>query len=210
MRRLINICIWTIGVAIIAIIVMLLVCDRIVVRNAQGKTFSNIDSIKYNKVGLLLGTIPRTRIGNHPNSLFTNRIQAAVELYKAKKIDVILVSGAENGPNGFNEPECMKDSLMACGIPEGVIILDGKGYRTILSVINANRVFGLDSFTIISQQFHNERALYQAEHLGLNINGVQAYNAQKPVSRNTWVDVREYLARGRMFLDLLLYKEIGS
>ena len=206
MRRLINICIWTIGVAIMAIIVMLLVCDRIVVRNAQGKTFSNIDSIKYNKVGLLLGTIPRTRIGNHPNSFFKYRIQAAVELYKAKKIDVILVSGAENGPNGFNEPECMKDSLMACGIPEGVIILDGKGYRTILSVINANRVFGLDSFTIISQQFHNERALYQAEHLGLNINGVQAYNAQKPISRNIWIDVREYLARGRMFLDLLLYE----
>lgn len=209
MRRLINICIWTIGVAIMAIIVMLLVCDRIVVRNAQGKTFSDIDSIKYNKVGLLLGTIPRTRIGNCPNSFFTYRIQAAVELYKAKKIDVILVSGAENGPNGFNEPECMKDSLIACGVPEEVIILDGKGYRTILSVINANRVFGLGSFTIISQQFHNERALYQAEHLGLNINGVQAYNAQKPISRNIWIDVREYLARGRMFLDLLLY-EVNS
>lgn len=209
MKKVLKTCIKVIGFALMASLIMLFVCDRIVIRNAQGKTFSGIDSIKYNKVGLLLGTIPRTRIGNRPNSFFTYRIQAAVELYKAKKIDVILVSGAENGPNGFNEPECMKDSLIACGVPEEVIILDGKGYRTILSVINANRVFGLGSFTIISQQFHNERALYQAEHLGLNLNGVQAYNAQKPISRNIWIDVREYLARGRMFLDLLLY-EVNS
>ena len=210
MKKVLKTCIKVIGFALMASLIMLFVCDRIVVRNAQGKTFSDIDSIKYNKVGLLLGTIPRTRIGNCPNSFFTYRIQAAVELYKAKKIDVILVSGAENGPNGFNEPECMKDSLMACGVPEEVIILDGKGYRTILSIINANKVFGLESFTIISQQFHNERALYQAEHLGLNFNGVQAYNAHMSISGNTWIDVHEYLARSRMFFDLLLYKVIGS
>ena len=206
-RKGLRICLWTMGFALLASLVMLYVCKKIVTKNAQGKTFSDIDSIKYNKVGLLLGTIPRTRIGNRPNPFFAYRIQATVELYKAKKIDLILVSGAEHGPNGFNEPECMKDSLKACGVLEEDIILDGKGYRTILSVINANRVFGLESFTIISQQFHNERALYQAEHLGLNLNGVQAYNAQKPILRNTWIDVREYLARVRMFYDLLLYDE---
>ena len=88
-RKGLRICLWTMGFALLASLVMLYVCNKIVTKNAQGKTFSDIDSIKYNKVGLLLGTIPRTRIGNRPNPFFAYRIQATVELYKAKKIDLV-------------------------------------------------------------------------------------------------------------------------
>jgi SanA protein len=81
--------------------------------------------------------------------------------------------------------------------------LDGKGYRTINSVINANKVFGLKSFTIISQKFHNERAIYQAEHLGLELENIQAFNAEMPRTRRAYLTtVREYFARVKMFIDL--------
>lgn len=119
-----------------------------------------------------------------------------------------MISGDENSLDGINEPECMKDSLVARGIPVSAIILDGKGYRTICSIVNANKVFGLKSFTVISQKFHNERAIYQAEHLGLNVENIQAYNAKTPRSRRAYLTaIREYFARVKMFIDIMTFEE---
>ena len=196
---------WTTCIMSFVCIVLMLICNQIVVNNAQGKAFSDFDSIKYNKVGLLLGTTPQARFDRITNYFFIYRIDAAEELYKAGKIKQILISGDENSLDGINEPECMRDSLVARGVPANAIILDGKGYRTINSVINANKVYGLKSFTIISQEFHNERALYQAEHLGLDMENMQGYNAKMPKSRRAFLTtIREYFARVKMFIDLCM------
>ena len=160
MKRIIRIGVFTIAIVVVVCLALMLICNQIVVNNAEGKTSSEIDSIKYNKVGLLLGTPPKARITKVKNYFFIYRLDAAEELYRVGKIEKILISGDENSLDGVNEPECMKDSLVARGVPASVIILDGKGYRTINSIVNANKVFGLKSFTIISQEFHNERALY--------------------------------------------------
>ena len=179
--------------------------------NAEGKCFSDIDSIKYNKVGLLLGTTPQARITKVKNYFFIYRLDAAEQLYRAGKIKMILISGDENSLDGINEPECMRDSLVARGIPSRSIILDGQGYRTINSIINANKVFGLKSFTIISQEFHNERAIYQAEHLGLDVENIQAYNAEMPTSRRAYITtIREYFARVKMFWDLMTNSDVDT
>lgn len=193
-------------VLIMTCITLLMVCNQVVVNNAKGKAFSDIDCIKHNKVGLLLGTTPQARLTKVTNYFFIYRIEATERLYKAGKIEKILISGDENSLDGINEPECMRDSLIAHGIPGSAIILDGKGYRTIMSVINARKTFGFKSFTIISQQFHNERALYQAEYLGLDLENIQAYNAKMPTSRRAYItSIREYFARVKMFLDLWTY-----
>ena len=207
MKKRIKISCWLLTVSAIACLALMLICNQIVVNNAEGKVFSDIDSIKYNKVGLLLGTTPQARIGRITNAFFTYRIDAAEQLYKAGKIKKILISGDENSLDGINEPECMRDSLVARGVPASAIILDGKGYRTICSVVNANKVYGLKSFTIISQKFHNERAIYQAEHLGLDVENIQAYNAKMPRSRRGYItSIREFFARVKMFIDILTYK----
>ena len=191
------------GIVAVACLVIMLVSDQIVANNAKGKVFSDIDSIRYNNVGLLLGTTPKARLTRITNYFFIYRIDAADQLYKAGKIEKILISGDENSLDGVNEPECMRDSLVARGVPASAIILDGKGYRTINSIVNANKVFGLKSFTIISQKFHNERAIYQAEHLGLDVEDIQAYNAEMPKARRAFLTtIREYFARVKLFMDL--------
>ena len=196
------------GIMAVICIAIMFICNQIVVNNAKGKVFSDIDSIKYNKVGLLLGTTPQARIGRITNYFFIYRIDAAEQLYKAGKIEKILISGDENSLDGVNEPECMRDSLVARGVPASAIILDGKGYRTICSVANANNVYGLKSFIVISQKFHNERAIYQAEHLGLDVENIQAYNAKNPKSRRAYLTtIREYFARVKMFMDLITYDD---
>ena len=187
-------------------IVLMLLCDHLVSSNAEGKTFYEIDSIRHNKVGLLLGTNPKARVTKITNYFFIYRVDAAERLYKAGKIEKILISGDEDSLDGVNETECMRDSVVARGVPAGDISLDGKGYRTINSVVNANKVYGLRSFTIISQEFHNERALYLAEHLGLDVENLQAYNAEMPKTRRAFLTtIREYFARVKMFWDLLTY-----
>ena len=205
-KKITKICAWVIGGFAVVCLALMLICNQIVVNNAEGKVFSDIDSIKYNKVGLLLGTTPQARFDRITNYFFIYRIDAAEQLYKAGKIEKILISGDDHSLDDVNETECMRDSLVARGVPANAIILDGKGYRTINSVINANKVYGLKSFTVISQKFHNERAIYQAEHLGLDVENLQAYNAKMPKSRRAFLTtIREYFARVKMFIDIMTY-----
>ena len=59
MKKVIKICAWVMGIVAIMCLALMLICNQIVVNNAEGKVFSDIDSLKYNKVGLLLGTTPQ-------------------------------------------------------------------------------------------------------------------------------------------------------
>ena len=205
MNNILKIIIKLIAIAFVAVLLLVLGCYFLVDSNAKGKVYEDVESIPYREVGLLLGTTPQTRIGRLENRFFLFRIDAAEKLYKAGKVAKILISGAEDSLDGVNEVESMKEALMARGVPESAIMLDGKGFRTLASIERANRVFGLKSFTIISQQFHNERALYQAEHMGLDIEDPIAFNAESPrTAMATLIYMREFLARVKLFIDLLL------
>lgn len=199
------------SIVFVVIFIITMSFNYIVIKNSDGKIYDSLDSIKPAEVGFLLGTTPQTRIGGRKNMFFKYRIDAAKDLYNAGKIKYILISGDENSLDGVNEPECMKDSLVARGIPKNVIFLDGKGFRTLDSVVRMSKVYGVRIFTIISQRFHNERALYLAEHLGLDVEDLQAYNAKEPTSAMSMMTyVREYLARVRMFLDIWTDKQPKS
>lgn len=197
-----------VGCILLLLVGVILTCNQIVVNSTKEKVFNDINSIKPAEVGLLLGTTPQTRIGGRKNMFFKYCIDAAEDLYNAGKIKYILISGDENSLDGINEPECMKDSLVARGIPENMIFLDGKGFRTLDSVVRMSKVFGVRIFTIISQRFHNERALYLAEHLGLDVEDLQAYNAKEPTSTMSMMTyIREYFARVKMFFDIWTNKQ---
>lgn len=174
-----------------------------ITNTSKGKTFNNVNSIKKNRVGVVLGTAKYYKDGGI-NLYFKYRIDAAVELFKNDKIDFILVSG-DNSSKSYNEPKTFKKELVKRGIPENVIFLDYAGFRTLDSVIRAQAIFSQDSFTVISQQFHNERAIYLAENNGLNVIG---FNANDVGGRNGFkVKLREYFARTKAFLDIIFNVE---
>ena len=167
--------------------------------NAAGKIFVKTDRIPKNKVGLLLGT-SKLLINGRINLYYKYRVEATVKLYKAGKIDFVLVSG-DNSTVANDEPTDFKNDLIKRGIPENRIILDYAGFRTLDSVIRAKEIFGQDSITIISQEFHNERAIYLAEKNGINAVG---YNAKDVTGRYGYkVILREYLARTKVFIDII-------
>lgn len=187
-------------ILIIAPLATLLICDAIIERAAKGKTFFSIQQLPVNKVGLVLGTSSRLMQGGD-NPYYTHRINATIALFKAGKIEQVLVSG-DNATQYYNEPTTFKKDLIAGGIPEDKIILDPSGFRTLDSMVRAKEVFGLDSLTVISQKFQNERAIYLAEKKGLHAIGFNAKDIEG--SQGLKVQVREYFARVKVFIDLLL------
>ena len=194
--------------ALLVVAALLFGCNYLVCSNAEGKLYDDIASTPEAEVGLLLGTAPRTRIGRRPNLFFKYRTDAAEALYKSGKIKTILISGDENSLDGINEVTCMRDSLVARGIPASATLLDGKGVRTLDAVVRATDLYGLHRYLVISQKFHNERALYLAEHLVPGVQDPAGFNA---VDVNTdeafWTTyLREYFARVKMFLDILFGK----
>jgi SanA protein len=175
-------------------------CDSIIANATIDRTYWNLKEVPKNKVGLVLGTSNRL-VGGGPNPYYTNRIKATLELFKAGKIDYVLVSG-DNSTQYYNEPTVFKKDLVLGGIPSEKIFLDYAGFRTLDSMVRAKYIFGLDSVTIISQKFHNERAIYIAEQKGLYAIG---YNAEDfSIKYGLKVHLREYFARVKVFIDLAL------
>lgn len=161
---------------------------------------SNISEVPPLKVGLVLGTSRNLKSG-HPNLYFTYRIDAAVELYRSGKIEHLLISG-DNGQKGYDEPTDMKNALMERGIPESVITLDYAGFDTYDSMIRAKEVFGQDRFIVISQEFHNERAVYIARRFGIEAFGFNTENVKNYGGFLT--KVRESFARVKAFVEVQL------
>ena len=129
-------------------------------------------------------------------------------MYKAGKVKCILISGDENSLDGINEVECMRDSLVAIGVPESAIVLDGKGFRTLDAVVRATNVYDKHNYIVISQKFHNERALYLAEHLGLDVESLSGFNAADATSNMAIMTyIREYFARVKVFVDIVTCKK---
>ncbi len=174
-------------------------CNYKVHKNAEDRTYSSTQQIPYNRVGLLLGTCKYISDNKTINPFWLHRLNATIKLWKAHKISRILISG-DNGWFGYNEPQDFQDSLLASGIPDSVIYCDFAGFRTHDSVIRCKKVFGQSSVTIISQEFHNERALFIADRYGLKAVG---FNAKAvAVSASKYNTVREALARVKLFFDL--------
>lgn len=190
-------------IIVILCTISLIVCNRTIKKHTSAQIYSEVITIPQNNVGLLLGTSPKLKNGNN-NLYFDYRILAAIELYKAGKIKYILISG-DNRREDYNEPEEMKKALMQKGIPEKSIYLDYAGFRTLDSVVRAKEVFGQNRLTIISQRFHNERAIYLAEKNGINAIGYNAkdVNAYSGLKTN----IRELFARVKMFIDLATDKQ---
>jgi SanA protein len=96
----------------------------------------------------------------------------------------------------------MRRALLKLGVPANRVYCDYAGFRTLDSIVRAHRVFGQSSLTIVSQKFHNERAIFIALHKGIDAIG---FNARGIVASESLVtQCREQLARVRTVLDVYL------
>lgn len=187
------------SIAILAILVIIVaLCNISVDRNAEGRTFSDINDVPTMQTALLLGTNPKTRDGKRPSSFYLARINATAELYKHGKFRQLIISGDRR--EGYDEPQTMRHDLIERGVPDSIIMMDGQGYRTLLSLKNSKQHFGIHDMIIISQKWHNERSIFLADKMNIKAVGYNADDVSHP--RAIWTHIRELLARVKLFIDL--------
>jgi SanA protein len=160
--------------------------------------FDTIDSLPSCKTAIVLGTSKYMANGTR-NSFFYNRIKAAEELFKSGKIKAVIISG-DNSLTYYNEPQDMKQELMKAGVPDSVIYLDYAGFRTFDSMIRAKEIFGQSKLIVVSQKFHNERAIFIARKYGIEAYGYNAEDVNSAIGFKT--RIRELFARVKVFIDV--------
>lgn len=169
-----------------------------IISSTESQIYSDIKNTPIRKVGLVLGASKKTTRGTN-NLYFSYRMQAAYQLFKAQKVQYLLLSG-DNHIKGYDEPSDMREALIELGVPDSCIVLDYAGFRTLDSVVRCNEVFGEDSITIISQEFHNQRALFIANKNNIHAIAFNAKEVNKNYSFKT--RLREYFARVKCILDI--------
>ncbi len=185
----------------LTLLILLTISENIFKANKK-LCYDDTTKIPVNKAGLLLGTSKYYKDGKE-NLFYKYRIDAAVELYQKGKIKYIIASG-DNRRKYYNEPKKMKTDLIKRGIPADRIYTDYAGFRTFDSVIRSKEIFGQNKITVISQRFHNLRALFIAKHFGID---AVAYNAQEVRGiHGIKVRFRELFARIKALLDIYILK----
>ncbi|HVM62132.1 MAG TPA: ElyC/SanA/YdcF family protein [Verrucomicrobiae bacterium] len=178
-------------------------CNAWVISATRARVYEDPSAVPARDVALVLGARRTTPDGHWANPHFANRIEAAAELYRTGKVKHLLVSG-DNHVRGYDEPSDMRDALVAAGVPAEAVVLDYAGFRTLDSVVRAKEVFGQTRLMVVSERFHNYRALFICRHYGID---AVAYDA-RPVSLrvSTWPAFREWLARVKVVLDLYVLR----
>lgn len=110
--------------------------------------------------------------------MLKDRVDTAIQLYHAEKVDRILVSGDNRHPS-YNEPIAMQKYLITHAVAPQHVIIDYGGRSTYETCLRAREVFGLDRVVLVSQSYHLPRSLYIANELGLDAVGVAGNIGQK-------------------------------
>ena len=181
-------------------LIVVAACFTFVWASARQHTYSSIKEIPKRYVGVVLGCSKKA--GSHENPDFLERVNAAAQLYQAEKVQYIVVSG--DGVQGSTETQDLKEALIAKGVPASHIYPDYAGFHTLDSVLRARDVYGYSDFTLISQGFHNERALYIAKRNG--IEDAIAFNAPGASTTSTVkMFIREVFARIAAVVEVELF-----
>lgn len=166
--------------------------DRGVLRSLEKNTDKN-----FPEVALVLGA-GLTEEGK-VSKVLQDRLQIAKNLFDAKKIKTILLSGRKT--DNYDEPHAMKQWALENGIPENVLWIDEQGYRTINSCENAKSIHKLDQAVVITQNFHLYRALYLCDKAGVQglglVSDLGPYSLKNKIKWN----VREMFAAWRALWD---------
>lgn len=164
----------------------------------RDRVYEDMEKVPYRPYALVLGTSKYVAKGK-PNAYYDNRLTAAKALLDNEKISYLLLSG-DNRTMQYNEPRAMFRDLRKMGVSEALMFRDFAGFRTLDSVVRANKVFQVNGFTIVSQKFHCERALLIAKFHHID---AICFTAKQP-EVFLMTRLREMLARVKAVGDLIL------
>ncbi|MBO4538158.1 MAG: YdcF family protein [Erysipelotrichaceae bacterium] len=135
--------------------------------------------------------------GSTPTPLLSDRLDAAIELYRNGVAPKILMSG-DHGQKNYDEVTVMRNYALSHDVASEDIFLDHAGFSTYETMYRAAEVFGVRKAMVVTQKYHLYRALYDARALGIEADGAIA-TGHVFMSQLYW-DLREAAARVKDFL----------
>lgn len=171
---------------------------------AAPRSFS-LEEVAVRRVAIIFGA--GLRPDGSAGPVLRDRVETAVKLYKAGKVDKMLMSG-DNRFVEHNEPEAMRQYALSFDIPDEDIVLDYAGRRTYDSCYRAREIFQVESAILVTQPFHMARALYLCNSFGVESVGVQADNHYfRKISRMYW-NTREFFATSQAVWDVMVARPL--
>jgi SanA protein len=182
------------GFVVAGIALMLLMIlpfsSSILMRAYSGEyTYDDIAKVPDKTVALVLGA---AAYPSRLSDILQDRVDTAIELYNAKKVIKIIMSGSPS------EAKAMSAYAIKKGIPENDIVEDDKGLSTFESVKNADNIADM---VIVTQSFHMPRSIYLARHSGIDAVGMTSDKHQ--YTKIFDFTKREILASSKAMIDLL-------
>lgn len=160
------------GVSAVLVATVLCAASKYWVHSAtSARVYKDIAQVPKCRVALVLGA--KVYPGGRLSPILSDRVDKAIELYKAGKVKKLLMSG-DNRVIRYNEPQRMAEYAIQQGIPAADVSMDFAGRRTYDSVYRARHVFGLNQLVVVSQSCHAERAIFLCDRLGIRAHGVSA------------------------------------
>ena len=134
-----------------------------------------------------------------PTPALRDRVETAVDLYKAGKVKKLVMSGDNRFVN-YNEPGAMNHLAIQLGVPAEDIVLDYAGRRTYDSCYRVKEIFGIRQAIIVTQRFHLDRSLFLCNAMGITSVGVVA--DRRAYQSLPWWEMREVLATAAAWWDV--------
>lgn len=160
----------------------------------------SVEGSNSSEVAVILGA--STFKNGNLSEVLKDRVDKAIELYQARKVKKILVSG-DNSTVYYNEVNPVRLYLLEKNIPEEDIFLDHAGFDTYSTMYRARDIFKVKSMIVVTQSFHLPRSVFIARVLGLNTYGVSADNGKYKISNY----IRELFANEKAILNLLFNRK---
>lgn len=135
------------------------------------KSMTEIRAEEPKRVAIVFGA--RVYESGAPSNTLYDRVLTAVELYRAGRTGKLLMSGDRQNDN-YDEPLAMKKIALELGVPESDIVLDNDGKRTFDTCFRAREIFEVRKAILVTQDYHQPRALYLCNSLGIDSIGITA------------------------------------
>jgi SanA protein len=186
------------GVA--ALVAVVGIANAYVLLSTNGESTGDVADVPSAQVAIVPGALVRP--DGKMSSMLADRVRGAIALWRAGKVDKILVSG-DHHTWAYDEPDTMRKALVKAGIPPRDVFEDHAGFNTWATMVRAKSIFTAHSVVVATQGFHMSRALYLADAAGLDATGLitdyHPYGVQGAKS-----DVREVLSRVKAVADVTL------
>jgi SanA protein len=189
-----------VGAGLAVLVTLLVAVVNIYVLSEGGDSTSEVAAVPRTEVAIVPGALVQPN--GKMSGMLVDRVEQAVRLWRAGKVEKILVSG-DHGSWKYDEPDTMRQALVNRGVPPRDVFEDHAGFDTWQTMVRARTIFGVRRAVVVTQGFHMPRALFLADQAGIDATGLisdlHRYGYQEKKS-----EVREVLSRVKAVADVTL------